>query len=77
VQGQTPLGRTLAGCRKALDLIEQAVDDGALSLPERERSWIPLLRDGLESIPADEEAFVAEMEGEIDSEKVLLPEYGL
>ena len=68
---------TLRGCRKALDVIEDAVADGSLPMPEREVEWIGRMRDEIATIPDDESKFIAEMLPTLDSAKFIASEYGL
>jgi methanol--5-hydroxybenzimidazolylcobamide Co-methyltransferase len=77
VGGASPLDGTVAAIDTALDLIDDAIASGRLEMSEREQEWIPRIRDELATIPREEEAFVAQMESEIDSTMVTLSEYGL
>ncbi|OGV48326.1 MAG: methanol--corrinoid methyltransferase [Lentisphaerae bacterium GWF2_52_8] len=62
---------------KALSIIDEAIAAGYLKSSERENVWIERLREELQSIPGDENRFVAEMQPLLDTEKVILSEYGL
>jgi methanol--5-hydroxybenzimidazolylcobamide Co-methyltransferase len=75
--GTTTLDSTLRAVTASLDLIEEAVASGQLELEEREREWLPRIREQLESIPTVESEFVAGMESEIGTGGVTLSEYGL
>lgn len=77
VKGRSHLDATLRGCRKALDVIEDAVADGSLPMPEREVEWIGRMRDEIATIPDDESKFIAEMLPTLDSAKFIASEYGL
>jgi methanol---5-hydroxybenzimidazolylcobamide Co-methyltransferase len=77
VKGRTHLEAARRGALCALDLIEGAVKDGGLALPEVELEWLPRLREELQLIPDDESAFVEQMLPSIDTSKVILSEYGL
>ena len=48
-----------------------------MKLPEMETSYIPILRDDIESIPSDEGEFVEMMLLLVDQSQFILKEYGL
>ncbi|PHV69605.1 methanol--corrinoid methyltransferase [Sporanaerobium hydrogeniformans] len=77
VKSQNPFIRTLNTGKKALEILQRGVDKKELHLDEREVDWIDRLRDQLDEIPEDEEAFIAEMKDEVDSDKYNIKEYGL
>jgi len=77
VKGRTHLEAARRAGLRALDLIEGAVKEGRLALPEAEHEWLPRLREELESIPDDESAFVEQVLPALDPAKVILSEYGL
>lgn len=77
VSADNAVAATVAAIDTALTRIEEATNEGRLHLDDREATWIPMIRDQLGTIPLSEDAFVAEMEGEIDSSVVTLSEYGL
>ena len=62
---------------KALDIIEEGVKSGNLTLEDRESVWIDMIRSDLAAIPHDESDFVALVEGSLDPAKISLSEYGL
>ncbi len=68
---------TRNACLAALDLIEDAVGQGALRLPDMERPWLGTLRDGLESIPDTEDAFIEQMRPRFAPSRINPAEYGL
>jgi methanol--5-hydroxybenzimidazolylcobamide Co-methyltransferase len=77
VKTQSPFLRTVNVARITLDILQRAVDKKELTLPEREISWIDNLKEQLDEIPEDEQQFIDEMKGEVDSSKYLPAEYGL
>jgi methanol--5-hydroxybenzimidazolylcobamide Co-methyltransferase len=77
VKTQSPFLRTLNAGKKSLEIIQRGVDQGELSLDDRELHWLDLLRDQLDEIPEDEDAFIAEMKEEVDEEHYIPSEYGL
>ncbi len=77
VSADTHLEAGLRGAKKALELMENAVGSGRLAIGDREREWIPRIREELESIPTQEEQFVAMMEPLLEPGKTILSEYGL
>jgi methanol--5-hydroxybenzimidazolylcobamide Co-methyltransferase len=76
INGSTYIERTVRGCLKALDIIENAVKDKQLLVPETETGWIARIRDEILTIPFDESAFVEEMLPTIE-DKFIPSEYGL
>lgn len=77
VKTQDAFSRTLNTARITLDILQRAVDKKELVLPDREVMWIDLLRDQLDTIPQDEQQFIAEMKREVDSSKYSPKEYGI
>jgi methanol--5-hydroxybenzimidazolylcobamide Co-methyltransferase len=77
VAAPSPLAAAVRAGLKAVAMIEAAAADGSLALSDREKEWIPRLRDELASIPADESRFVDEMMPLIEPGKFLPAEYGL
>jgi Methanol-cobalamin methyltransferase B subunit. len=77
VGAKSRLEATIRAGAKALDIIEIAHRAGNLDLSERELGYVDLIRDQLGEIPSDEGKFVEMMVPSIDSEKVVLSEYGL
>ncbi len=65
------------GSLAALDIIEEALLSGKMVLGEMETSYLPILRDDLNSIPDNENDFVAMMLPLLDQSKFILSEYGL
>lgn len=76
INGTTYIERTVRGCLKALDIIEEAVAAKQLLVPETEQGWIARIRDEISTIPFDESAFVEEMLPTIE-DKFIPSEYGL
>ncbi len=77
VSGKDYLTSTVRGCKKAIEMIEAAMAEGRLKNDDKEYIWIDKIRQDLETIPSDEGQFIAEMLPYIDSEKIILSEYGL
>lgn len=77
VKTQDPFLRTLNTGRQTLEIIQQGVNKGELSLEERELSWLDRFRDQLDEIPENEEEFIEEMKDELDDTKYNIHEYGL
>jgi methanol--5-hydroxybenzimidazolylcobamide Co-methyltransferase len=77
VAGRTYLESTVNGCKKAISMIQTAMDEGRLKNDEKEYMWIDKIRQDLESIPSDEGQFIEEMIPFIDGDKIILSEYGL
>lgn len=77
VSGRNYLESTVKGCKKAISMIQAAMDEGRLKNDEKESVWIDKIRQDLESIPSDEGQFIEEMIPMIDAGKIILAEYGL
>jgi len=77
VASKSRLEATIRAGAKALDIIEGAHREGSLELAERELEYLHSIRDQLGEIPADEGSFVETMLPSIDTNKVILEEYGL
>ncbi|MGE5315862.1 MAG: methyltransferase MtaB domain-containing protein [Acidobacteriota bacterium] len=76
INGTTYIERTVNGCLKALDIIETAVNEKRLKMPDSEAGWIERLREEISTIPGDESAFVEEMLPQLEG-KFIPSEYGL
>ncbi len=77
VKGKNYVDATVRGCKKALDLIKDAVDNNTLVFPDKEKVWLNIIQEGLESIPVNESKFIDEMIPTLDKDKFILSEYGL
>ena len=77
VKGDNYIDATKRGCLKGLELIENAIQSGALLRDEKETNWINILKDDISSIPNDESKFVEESISTIEPDKIILSEYGL
>ncbi len=77
VKGDTYINAAKRGCLKGIELIENAIQSGALIDDKKETSWISVLKDDIASIPDVESDFVEEMLPALDPEKIILSEYGL
>lgn len=77
IKGESYVENAKNGALKALELIEQAIADGKMNMPEMETSYIPILRDELNTIPASESDFIEMMLPLIDPGSFKPDEYGL
>ncbi|MGV8095488.1 MAG: methyltransferase MtaB domain-containing protein [Mangrovibacterium sp.] len=77
VKGNSYVANAKNGALAALDLIEEALHSGKMQLPDMEISYLPILRDDLNSIPDNESDFVEMMLPLIDQNKFIPAEYGL
>jgi methanol---5-hydroxybenzimidazolylcobamide Co-methyltransferase len=66
-----------AAALEALSIIDEAVAAGRLKLPEQEQVWPSMLRMNLETLPATEQEFIAQLSPVVDSSKFRPEEYGL
>jgi len=77
VGAESHLDAAIKAGAKALDIIEAAHREGKLALTGREVEYIGRIRGEIADIPADEGAFVEMMLPNLDTQKVILKEYGL
>jgi methanol--5-hydroxybenzimidazolylcobamide Co-methyltransferase len=77
VKGNSYVANAKNGALAALDLIEEALHSGKMQLPDMEISYLPILRDDLNSIPDNESDFIEMMLPLIDQNKFIPAEYGL
>lgn len=77
IKGDSYVANAKNGALEALDIIEEALADGKMKLNDLEATYLPILRDDLNSIPEDESSFVEMMLPVLDQSKFILEEYGL
>jgi methanol--5-hydroxybenzimidazolylcobamide Co-methyltransferase len=77
VKGDSYVANAKNGALAALDIIDEALLSGKMRLSELETSYLPILREDLESIPDNESEFIEMMLPLIDATKFIPAEYGL
>jgi methanol--5-hydroxybenzimidazolylcobamide Co-methyltransferase len=77
IKGDSYVANAKNGALVTLDIIEEALFSGKLKLSDMEKSYLPLLREDLESIPENESDFVEMMLPLLDMSKFIMSEYGL
>ena len=77
VKGDSYVANARNGALAALDIIEEALLSGKMRLSELEISYLPILREDLNSIPENESEFIEMMLPLIDASKFIPAEYGL
>lgn len=77
VRGDSYVANARNGALAALDIIEEALQSGKMQLSELETSYLPILRDDLNSIPENESDFIGMMMPLLDPGKFIPAEYGL
>ena len=77
IKGDSYVANAKYGALEAINIIEEALASGLMILPEMETSYLPILRDDLESIPDNESDFVEMMLPLLDQSKFIMKEYGL
>lgn len=77
VKGESYVSNARNGALAALDIIDEALLSGKMRLSELETSYLPILREDLESIPDNESEFIEMMLPLIDASKFIPAEYGL
>lgn len=60
------LSRSVTAAQAAIDALRRGLASGRLKLAEREADWLDTLETQIETIPADEEAFIHEMLNECE-----------
>ncbi len=68
-------GHAVAG--RVLELLRSAREDGLVAIAEREMRWLDMMDSALESLPDDENKFIASQIALIDTDAVRLADYGL
>lgn len=77
VKGDSYVANAKNGALAALDIIEEALQWGKMRLSELETSYLPILREDLNSIPENESEFIEMMLPLVDGSKFTPTEYGL
>ncbi len=77
IKGDSYVANAKNGAIEALNIIEEALQTGKMKLPEMETTYLPILREDIESIPDDESQFIDMMLPLLDQSKFILSEYGL
>jgi methanol--5-hydroxybenzimidazolylcobamide Co-methyltransferase len=77
VKGDSYVANARNGALVTIDIIEEAIALGRLKLSDMEISYLPYMREELESIPENESDFVEMMLPLVDQSKFILAEYGL
>ena len=77
VKGDSYVANARNGALVTIDIIEEAIALGRLKLSDMEISYLPYMREELESIPENESDFVEMMLPLVDQSKFILSEYGL
>lgn len=67
--------RTRTAALETLECLRKAVAENAFQISKMENRWLDNLSRQAETLPEDEEAFVADMVTKVDKSKVLLREY--
>lgn len=77
VEADTPYqaGRQVAA--KAVEILRQGMKDGHVNLSDREAPFLDMTESALDTMPDDEEAFIAQMMAEVEQEKFVAADYGL
>jgi methanol--5-hydroxybenzimidazolylcobamide Co-methyltransferase len=73
----TAYRRTRRAAVAVLARLRKAHSEGAFSLNKHELRWLDKLSNQADTLPDDEDEFIASMVAEVDRSKVLLGEYGL
>ena len=66
-----------AAARTAIDLMERGMNAGELDIPEREQPWLGMMRDSLDTMPDDENAFIEQVMPTLDTSKFVAADYEL
>jgi methanol--5-hydroxybenzimidazolylcobamide Co-methyltransferase len=77
VKGDSYVANARNGALKALDIIEEALQNGNMNLADNETAYLPLLREELNTIPDSESEFIEMTLPLLDPSKFIPQEYGL
>ena len=77
IKGESYVANARNGAMEALAIIEEALRSGQMKLSEMETNYLPIFREDLNTIPEDENDFIAMMLPLLDPGKFILSEYGL
>jgi methanol---5-hydroxybenzimidazolylcobamide Co-methyltransferase len=77
IKGDSYVANARNGALAALDIIEEALMEGKMKLPEMETSYLPIFREELNTVPDDESHFIEMMLPLLNQNKFILSEYGL
>ena len=77
IRGDSYVANARNGGLEFIDILEETLASGLMTLPEMELAYIPLLREELQSIPDSESDFIETMLPQLDQSKFILSEYGL
>jgi methanol---5-hydroxybenzimidazolylcobamide Co-methyltransferase len=77
IRGNSYVANARNGAIEFIDILEETLESGRMTLPEMETSYIPMLREELETIPDSESDFIEMMLPRLDPSKFILSEYGL
>lgn len=77
VQESTPYRRTKRAAAATLNLLREASEKEKVAIPENELAWFDSLCAQVDSLPNDEEQFIAGMLDQVDTGLVRLEEYGI
>jgi len=77
VKGDSYVANAKNGALEALNIIEEALRSGKMTLTDMETTYLPVLREDLNSIPDNESEFIEMMLPLIDPGKFIPAEYGL
>jgi len=77
VKGSSYLEASKLGCLKGLEIIDEAIQTGALKIKDQEKNWLSRIREEIQSIPEKEDEFIANILPTLDESKWIPKEYGL
>jgi methanol---5-hydroxybenzimidazolylcobamide Co-methyltransferase len=77
IQGDSYVANARNGALEFIEILEETLASGRMTLPEMELSYIPVLREELQSIPDSESDFIEMMLPLLDPSKFIPSEYGL
>lgn len=66
-----------AAARRAIDLLDDAHQDGRLKVIDREQVWFDMMRQSLDAMPHDEGTFIAQMMATVDTTRFRSADYDL
>lgn len=67
IRGNSAYERTRLGVERALELLRKAVQEGELTLPEREKHWFDIMQSELDSLPESEDELWTDIRSTYDT----------
>jgi methanol--5-hydroxybenzimidazolylcobamide Co-methyltransferase len=77
IEGKNYVDATVRGCKKGIEIIENAMKEGSLIRDQKEDIWLDNIKSELFNVPDNENELIEEVMPTIENNKLILTEYGL